>query len=350
MIDRVEINVYGGRGGSGAMSFRREKFVPFGGPDGGDGGDGGDVVLVAARGMTTLSDLRKQRTYRAGNGENGKGKSRHGKSGKSLAISVPEGTIIREAGEDGEVELGDLVKDGQTLVAARGGKGGCGNEHFATSIRQAPRFAQDGEPGEEKRLVLDLKLLADVGLLGKPNVGKSTLINSVSAAGSRVDDYPFTTLEPKLGVVEIGYDSFVIADIPGLIEGAHAGHGLGHNFLRHIERTRVLIHIIDGTTQDPRGDFEEINQELFLFNSLLKEKPQVGVVNKIDIPSVRERLPQLEESLAGAGVPVYFISAATGEGVSNLMNRVLEMLGEAAPPPEKEEEQAFKVFRPKPIK
>ncbi len=348
MIDRVEISVFGGKGGGGAMSFLREKFVPFGGPDGGDGGDGGDVVLIADKSMTTLSDLRKQRNYRAGNGENGKGKKRHGKQGHSLEIRVPEGTIVREI-KDGEgIEIGDLVKDGQMLVVAKGGRGGLGNEHFATSARQSPRFAQDGEPGEERKLVLDLKLLADVGLLGKPNAGKSTLINNVSAARSKVDSYPFTTLEPKLGVVEIGYASFVIADIPGLIEGAHAGHGLGHNFLRHIERTRVLIHIIDGTTQDPLADFEEINRELFLFNASLKERPQLVAVNKIDIPSVREKIQELGADLAGIGVAAHFISAATGEGVPDLMNRTLEILSTAIPPPV-EEKKEFKVFRPKPI-
>ncbi len=348
MIDRVEISVFGGRGGSGAMSFLREKYVPYGGPDGGDGGGGGDVILVADNSITTLSDLRKQRNYRAGKGDNGKGKRRHGKKGNSVEIKVPEGTIVREIMANEEIVLGDLVKSGQTLVVAKGGKGGLGNEHFATSARQAPRFSQDGEPGEKRELVLDLKLLADVGLLGRPNVGKSTLINNVSAAKSKVDSYPFTTLEPKLGVVEMGYESFVIADIPGLIEGAHAGHGLGHNFLRHIERTRVLIHIIDGTTQNPLADFEEINRELFLFNSLLKEKPQIVAVNKIDISSVRESVRELETNLAGIGVPVYFISAATGEGVPDLMNKTLEILSKVNPPP-MEEKKEFRVFRPKPI-
>ncbi len=348
MIDQIRIYVYGGNGGNGVVSFRREKFIPFGGPDGGDGGDGGSIVLVADRSKTTLSDLRRQKHYRANKGENGKGKSQHGKKGVSLEIKVPEGTIVRGVEGDEEIVLGDLVSDGQRLVVARGGRGGCGNEHFATSVKQAPKNAQEGEAGEEREIVLDLKLLADVGLLGRPNAGKSTLINAVSAAKSRVADYPFTTLEPKLGVVEIGYEAFVIADIPGLIEGAHAGHGLGHEFLRHIERTRVLIHIIDGTTRNPLSDFEEINRELFLFNASLKAKPQVVVVNKIDIPSVRERLPELEKSIAGIGFPVYSISAATGEGVPDLMNKALEMLSEVVPPPVEKKEE-FKVFRPKPV-
>ena len=349
MIDQLKIQVYGGKGGDGAVSFLREKFIPFGGPDGGDGGDGGNVVLVADRSRTTLSDLRRQRHYRAGNGEKGRGKSQHGRKGSSLEIRVPEGTIVRSVESDGETELGDLISDGQRLVVAKGGKRGYGNEHFATSVKQAPRTAQKGEPGEKRELILDLKLLADVGLLGRPNVGKSTLINAVSAAGSKVADYPFTTLEPKLGVVEIGYASFVIADIPGLIEGAHAGHGLGHNFLRHIERTRILIHIIDGTTQDPLADFTEINEELFLFDSSLREKPQIVAVNKIDIPSVRERVAELEREIAGVGFPVYFISATGREGVAELMNKALELLNEAASPKTLAERTDFKVFRPKPI-
>ncbi len=350
MIDRVEIYVYGGKGGNGIVSFLREKFVPFGGPDGGDGGDGGNVVLIADRSKTTLGDLRRQRHYRAGNGENGKGKNQHGKKGDSLDIRIPEGTIVREITADGKtIEMGDLVRDGQELIAAKGGRGGRGNQHFATSVRQAPQYAQHGEPGEERKLVLDLKLLADVGLLGRPNVGKSTLINAVSAAGSKIADYPFTTLEPKLGVVTIGYETFVIADIPGLIEGAHAGHGLGHEFLRHVERTRILIHIIDGTTQEPLKDFEEINQELFLYEASLKDKPQILVINKIDIPDVRERLADLKAELAGIGSPVYTISAATGEGVADLMNKTLELLSTTAKST-REEKSEYKVFRPKPIK
>ena len=349
MIDQLGMYVYGGDGGNGAVSFRREKFIPFGGPDGGDGGEGGSVILIADRSKTTLSDLRRQKHYRAGKGENGKGKSQHGRKGPSLEIRVPEGTIVHSIEGDDKIELGDLTVDEQRLVVAKGGRGGRGNEHFATSVKQAPRTAQQGELGEERELMLDLKLLADVGLLGRPNVGKSTLINAVSAAKSKVADYPFTTLEPKLGVVEIGYESFVIADIPGLIEGAHEGHGLGHDFLRHVERTRILIHIIDGTTPDPLADFEEINEELFLFNASLKEKPQIVAVNKIDIPSVQERLPELEGAIARVGIPVHFISAAGGQGVSELMSEVLEMLSQAAPPVVPVEKAEFKVFRPKPV-
>ncbi|MFA4836908.1 MAG: GTPase ObgE [Dehalococcoidia bacterium] len=354
MIDRTEVYVYGGRGGNGIVSFRREKYVPFGGPDGGDGGNGGDVILIGDSGKTTLSDLRRQRHYRAEHGGHGKGKLQHGKKGHDLELRVPVGTIVRSVEGESEQILGDITVDGQRLIAAKGGKGGLGNKHFATSIKQVPRIAKDGEPSEERKLILDLKLLADVGLVGKPNVGKSTLINAVSAARSKVGDYPFTTLEPKLGVVELGFRAFVIADIPGLIEGAHTGRGLGHNFLRHVERTRILIHIIDGTSEKPLTDLEEIDKELSLFNPALKDKFQIVVVNKIDIPSVRDRLPEIKKILGGIEAPVYFISAASGEGLPELMNKAAEMLDKAGPaisPAAGVEIEGgeFKVFRPKPI-
>jgi len=350
MIDRIEIYVYGGRGGNGVVSFRREKFIPFGGPNGGDGGNGGSIILIADQGKTTLSDLRRQKHYRAKNGGNGKGKEQHGRKGEDLVLRVPAGTIVRSVEDGKQIDLGDLVVDGQRLVVAKGGKGGWGNKHFATSVKQVPRIAKDGELGEERKLILDLKLLADVGLIGRPNVGKSTLINAVSAARAKVADYPFTTLEPKLGVVELGYQAFVIADIPGLIEGAHAGHGLGHDFLRHIERTRLLIHIIDGTTGNPISDLEEINAELFLFNPSLKDKTQIVAVNKIDIPTVREQLPEIRERLAGVEAPLYFISAVTGEGVPELMGQAAAMLTEDIPVTAPVAEAEFKVFRPKPMK
>jgi len=243
-----------------------------------------------------------------------------------LVIRVPVGTIVRSVGEGEGIDLGDLTVDGQRLVVAKGGRGGWGNKHFATPVKQVPRIAKEGQAGEERKLLLVLKLIADVGLIGRPNVGKSTLINAVSAARSKVADYPFTTLEPKLGVVEVGFDAFVIADIPGLIKGAHTGHGLGHDFLRHIERTRILIHILDGTAENPIADLEEINEELFLFNPSLKDKPQIVAVNKIDIPAVRERLLQIEQALAGIESPLYFISAASGEGLPQLMSKAAAML------------------------
>jgi GTP-binding protein len=324
MVDRIEIYIYGGKGGNGVVSFRREKFIPFGGPDGGNGGKGGSVILMADQGITTLSGLRDRKHYRAEDGGRGRGKEQHGRDGKDLVIRVPVGTIVRIA-EEG-VDLGDLTVDGQRLVVARGGRGGWGNKYFATSVKQVPRIAKKGGPGEERKLVLDLKLIADVGLIGRPNVGKSMLINAVSAARSKVADYPFTTLEPKLGVVGSGFEAFVIADIPGLIKGAHTGYGLGYDFLRHIERTRILIHILDGTRENPVADLEEINEELFLFNPSLKDKPQIVAVNKIDIPDVRKRLAEIEKALAGIGSPLHFISAASGEGLHQLMSRAAEML------------------------
>ncbi len=331
------------------ISFRREKFIPFGGPSGGDGGHGGTVSLVGDRGKTTLSDFRGRRHYKGEAGGPGRAKEQHGKKGKDVELPVPVGTIVRAVDEAGETVLGDITREGQRLVVARGGKGGWGNKHFATSVKQTPRMATEGEAGEERKLILELKLLADVGLIGKPNAGKSTLINAVSAAGSKVADYPFTTLEPKLGVVEIGYRPFVVADIPGLIEGAHSGRGLGHQFLRHIERTRILIHLIDGTSEDPAGDLKEINTELELFNPALGQKPQILAVNKIDISSVRERLPEIKNALAQPDYPVYFISAATGEGVSDLINKAAEMLQKILPVTPPPDEGEYRVFRPKPV-
>ncbi len=268
-----------------------------------------------------------------------------------MELRVPLGTLARSKQGEDYRDIGDITGEGQRLVVAWGGKGGRGNKHFATSVKQAPRIATDGEPGEEKRLILDLKLLADVGLVGRPNVGKSTLINAVSAARSKVADYPFTTLEAKLGVVELGYKAFVIADIPGLIEGAHAGHGLGHDFLRHVERTRILIHIIDGTSPNPQTDLAEINEELFRFNPALRDKPQIIALNKIDIPSVRERIAEIEGTLGAGETSVHCISAATGEGLEKLMSKAAEMLEASGPVSvPAADEGSFKVFRPKPIK
>ena len=350
MIDRVRIIVKGGNGGNGIVSFRREKFVPFGGPDGGDGGDGGSVYLVADSSKSTLSDFRYRKYYKAENGAHGRGKKQHGKKGRDLILKVPLGTIVRSIKDGKEEYLADLTSEGQKVLVAKGGKGGWGNPHFATPSNQAPRVARKGEPGEEKELILDLKLIADVGIIGRPNVGKSTLLSRVSAARPKIADYPFTTLEPMLGVVELGYQAFVLADIPGLIEGAHQGHGLGHDFLRHIERTKILIHLIDGSTQNPVSDLEEVNKELILFNPELREKPQLIAVTKIDLPAVRERVTEFEAELSRVDAPVYFISAATGEGVPELINKAAELLAELKSRAEEVKEGEFKVFRPRPIK
>ncbi|HEY8489815.1 MAG TPA: GTPase ObgE [Dehalococcoidia bacterium] len=330
MIDRAVIRVKAGDGGHGAVSFRREKYVPRGGPDGGDGGRGGDVVLVADPEITTLYEFRRRRRFQAERGGSGEGGRRHGRNGRDLRIRVPVGTQVRRVREDGSLEfLADLDAPGAAVVAARGGRGGRGNARFATPVNQAPRIAERGLPGEEAELQLDLKLVADVGIIGLPSVGKSTLISRVSAARPKVAEYPFTTLEPVLGVVEIGYDAFVMADIPGLIEGAHSGAGLGHDFLRHIERTRVLVHLLDGASPDPVRDMDTVNREMELFSPQLMEKPQVVAVNKLDLPEARARREEVRQALEERGVRPRFISAATGEGVDALIREVWTLLSEA---------------------
>lgn len=327
MIDRVEIEVEAGSGGNGVVSFRREKYVPRGGPDGGDGGHGGSVVLVADAALTTLAGFRRRRHYRAERGRHGEGAKRHGRSGEDLLVGVPAGTLVRLAGEGAPGEaLADLTVPGERFVVVRGGKGGRGNARFATSTRQAPRIAERGQRGERGRLVLDLKLLSDVGIVGLPNAGKSTLLRAVSAARPKVAEYPFTTLEPVLGVVEVGYEAFVLADLPGIIEGAHEGAGLGHQFLRHVERTRVLVHLVDGSRPDPKGDLEALNEELALYSGELERKQQQVVVNKVDLPEVRARIGDFAAGLSVAGREPLFISAATGEGMSELVRRLLELL------------------------
>jgi GTP-binding protein len=349
MIDRTELSIKGGNGGDGSISFRREKFVPFGGPDGGDGGDGGSVFLVAVQALSTLSHLRYRKRYQAGRGGHGRGKNQHGRKGRDLLVEVPLGTSVYVEGNGEQRFLADLTLEGQRVLVAKGGKGGWGNAHFVTATNQAPRTAQRGEPGAEYHLVLDLKLIADVGIIGEPNVGKSTLLSSISKARPKIADYPFTTTEPILGVVELGYQAFVLAEIPGLIEGAHRGLGLGYHFLRHIERTKVLIHLLDGGADNPLSHIDGINKELMLFNPALGRKPQLIAVNKIDLPSVRARIPELREELEGMGFPFCFISAATGEGLAGLMATTVALLQRSQPQAQAEETQ-FKIFRPKPVR
>jgi GTP-binding protein len=349
MIDSIKFGVKGGKGGDGVISFRREKFVPHGGPNGGDGGDGGSVFLVATQSLTTLAHLRNYKHYRAQNGSHGRGKNQHGKNGRDLILKVPLGTLVKCEENNQEMMLGDLTTNEQALLVAKGGRGGWGNAHFATPSNQAPRIANKGRNGEERLLVLELKLLADVGIIGYPNVGKSTLLSRISKAKPKVADYPFTTTEPVLGVVEVGYRSFVIAEIPGLIEGAHQGHGLGDYFLRHSERTKVLIHLLDGSADDPLHCLHRINEELRLFSPALGEKPQLIAVNKVDIPSVRARLVEIREKLEGEAIPVCFISAVTGEGIPELLYKVAEIV-ERFSQVEMIEEVEFKVFRPKLLK
>ncbi|WP_148866393.1 GTPase ObgE [Thermosediminibacter litoriperuensis] len=335
-VDRAKIYVKAGDGGNGVVAFRREKYVPRGGPSGGDGGKGGDVVLMVDPNLSTLQDFKYRVHYKAQRGQNGQGSNKIGKSGEDLVIKVPPGTVVKDAGT-GEI-LADLVEPGQTFIAARGGRGGRGNARFASAVNQAPDFAEKGEPGEERWILLELKLLADVGLIGFPNVGKSTLLSRMTAARPKIADYPFTTITPNLGVVDTGPTgrSFVVADIPGLIEGAHEGLGLGHEFLRHVERTKVLVHIIDaaGLENDPVEGFYTINKELEAFSGKLAQKPQIVAANKMDLPQARENLDRIKSHLESQGYEVVPISGATGEGVKDLIYRIIQYLdriGDALP-------------------
>lgn len=300
-LDEVQVEVTSGRGGDGAVHFRREKYVPRGGPDGGNGGKGGDVVFEASSILSTLSAFRRRPSLTAQDGRPGGRGDRTGRSGEDLMLQVPLGTLVRDA-LTGDL-LGDLVSSGDRLVVCQGGRGGRGNARFANPSNQAPRLAEKGEPARIRGLQLELRLIADVGIIGAPNAGKSTLLSVLTRARPKIGEYPFTTLEPNLGVYEFeDGSSLVLADIPGLIEGAHAGAGLGDAFLRHIQRTRLLIHLLDGTAVDPLADYSQINAELALFDEHLSHKPQVVAVNKIDMPEVRERWPALEERLRSMGV------------------------------------------------
>ncbi|MFN2115402.1 MAG: GTPase ObgE [Anaerolineae bacterium] len=343
-LDEAEVDVKAGNGGNGIVAFRREKFVPRGGPAGGNGGKGGDVIFVADEGVNTLHAFRFTKRYEAARGGHGGGSNKRGKDGADLRVVVPAGTIVREAA--GGAVLGDLVAHGQELVVAKGGRGGRGNAAFKSPTQQAPRYAEKGEPGEERRLALELRLLADVGIIGLPNAGKSTLLSRISAARPRIADYPFTTLVPNLGVAEIGDDALVFADIPGLIEGASEGAGLGDQFLRHVERTRLLVHLVDGSAADPKGDFAIINGELAAFSASLADRPQIVVVTKTDLPATQERLAGLKTALraASGGAAVRSISGLTGEGVGDLLYAVLDLY-ERLPPVEAPEEE-LPVLRP----
>ncbi|HOQ37053.1 MAG TPA: GTPase ObgE [Acetivibrio sp.] len=329
-IDSARIYIKAGNGGNGAVSFHREKYINKGGPDGGDGGKGGDVIFVVDEGLRTLQDFRYKRKYIAENGENGRGSNCAGKSGEDLIVKVPPGTIVRDE-QTGRV-LADLVHAGQKVVIAKGGKGGAGNSHFATSTRQVPNFAKAGDEGQEFWVILELKLLADVGLIGFPNVGKSTILSMVTAAQPKIANYHFTTIDPNLGVVNIDAENgFVMADIPGLIEGAHEGVGLGHQFLKHVERTKLLIHVVDisgSEGRDPIKDFEIINEELKKFNPALYERPQVIAANKMDITGAGERLAEFKEVYEPKGYKIFPISAATKSGLKELIYYVAQKLKE----------------------
>ncbi len=324
-VDEVCVHVKAGDGGKGAVAFRREKYIPRGGPSGGDGGNGGSILLEADQSYTTLLDYRFEPIHQAANGEPGRGNDCNGRDGSNEILKVPVGTRVLQAGTR-EVIV-DLTRHGQQVVLVQGGKGGLGNMNFATSTRQAPRFAQPGTPGEEKDVILELRLLADVGLLGFPNAGKSTLISHLSKARPKIADYPFTTITPHLGVVQYKDRlSFVMADIPGIIEGAHSGVGLGLRFLKHVARCRLLVHMIDcsaeGEGRDPYNDLEVLNRELSMYSPELASKPQLVAANKIDIPEARERAKELVGKLGQNETPVFLMSSATGEGLESLLDAV----------------------------
>ncbi|WP_415971329.1 GTPase ObgE, partial [Anaerotignum lactatifermentans] len=327
-VDRVKIHVKGGNGGNGMVSFFRAKYITHGGPDGGDGGRGGDVIFVGDESMGTLMDFRYKRMFKAGNGQDGGKRNCFGKDGESVVIKVPVGTVIREA-ESGKI-MADITKHGEEKILIHGGKGGKGNQHFATPTRQAPRYAEPGRVAKEYDVILELKLIADVGLIGFPNVGKSTLLSMVTNANPKIANYHFTTLAPNLGVVEGRYgDSFVLADIPGLVEGASEGVGLGHAFLRHVERTKVFIHVVDAAGvegDDPVENVRKINQELEAYNPELMKRPQVIAANKTDIPGSEENVERLKEAYEKEGFEVFPISAATNKGLDELLTKVAEIL------------------------
>ena len=346
-MNNVEILVTGGNGGDGKVNFRREKFVPFGGPDGGDGGDGGNVYIAADRGVTTLGQFRRKKRFRAASGGDGGKKKMHGANGDDLLIMVPVGTLIHSKENEQEVLLADLDQHSRKVLAARGGSGGLGNIHFTTARNKAPRVATKGEPGEERCLVLDMRLIADVGIIGYPNVGKSTLLTALSNAKPRIADYPFTTREPALAVVEAGMKTFVLAEIPGLINGAHLGRGLGHDFLRHVERTKVLLHLLDGSSPSVIDDMKNLNRELALYKSSLAQKRQLVAVNKIDLPDVKVRLPEISRMFDSMEITAFFISAVTGQGVPDLLSAVAEMT-DMVIKEEAASEAPLAVFRPKP--
>ena len=344
-IDRAQITVKAGDGGHGKSAFRHEKFMPKGGPSGGDGGRGGDVIFRADRNLNTLLSFRYHRKFTAKNGENGEHKNQYGKNAQPLYVHVPPGTVVTDE-KTGEV-LADLSEADTEALIARGGRGGRGNAKFANAANRAPTFAEFGEPGESRRLILELKLLADVGLVGYPSVGKSSLVASCSAARPEIADYHFTTLTPVLGVVQTDYEkSFVMADIPGLIEGAADGVGLGHDFLRHVERTRLILHIVDASGiegRDPVEDYHKINAELARYSEKIARRTQILVANKIDLPSSKEHLPRLRELAAREGLTFFAISAATRAGVQELIDHVGTWLDTHVPEPETEED-AVKVY------
>lgn len=347
-VDYVKVYVKGGDGGNGMVAYRREKYVPKGGPAGGDGGNGADVVFEVEEGLRTLMDFRYQRHFKAPRGEHGMSKGMHGKNAQSMIVKVPPGTVVRDAATN--EKIADLTVNGQRAVIAKGGRGGRGNTRFATPANPAPEIAENGEPGQERDVILELKVLADVGLVGFPSVGKSTLLSVVSSAKPKIAEYHFTTIVPNLGVVETEDGrSFVMADLPGLIEGAHQGVGLGHQFLRHIERTRVIVHVIDMSAvegRDPYTDFVTINEELKQYNLRLTERPQIIVANKMDIPGAEENLEKFKQQL-DEELPIFAISAVTRQGLRDLLFKIADLLETTPefPLDEQEEEETHILYK-----
>jgi GTP-binding protein len=350
MVYRREIVVRGGRGGDGCVSFRREKHVPFGGPAGGDGGDGGDVFIIASPNVVDLFVLGRKKEFMAGNGHPGSGGRKHGKKGEDLAISVPVGTMVFTKANSGEeMVLADLRTPGQRVLVAKGGRGGLGNARFATAINQAPEIASKGKLGEEEHIILELKLITDICIVGQPNSGKSTLLSVISKAKPEIADYPFTTRQPILGVISGERRDFIVAEIPGLVEGAHLGKGLGNEFLRHVERTKLLIYLLDGSSPTVSDDLGTLEKEIGLYKDL-SQKPKIVAVNKTDLPEVQARLPEVKQPLSKLGMPVFYISALKGQAVLELTRKAMEMVEQVSRDEEIIPQAQIAIFRPKPRK
>ncbi len=347
MVDNVEITVLAGKGGDGAVTLHREKFAPRGGPDGGDGGNGGDVVIEADSNIDDLSRFRAQQSFRAQKGQPGGSNKKSGKNGETLVIGVPVGTLVRDIGRIPPVLLADLLKHGDRVLVASGGRGGWGNMHFATPSRQVPMEAKPGAPGEELRLELELRLAADIALVGPPNTGKSSLLKAVSRAQPVVADYPFATREPVLATVDFAGRSVVLVELPGIVPGSHQGKGLGNKFLRHAQRASAIVYLLAGDSQDPVGDFVDVRGELFLYDDSLKAKPQLVAVNKADLPSVRGRMPSLKRKFQGLGVQAHFVSALSGRGARELIEKAAQA-AESAKETQTIEQVPEVIFRPKP--
>jgi len=351
MIDRKEIIVIGGMGGDGCVSFRREKYIPFGGPDGGDGGGGGSVVIMATPGVIDLSVIGQRKKFVAESGFRGGGWRKHGRKGEDLTISVPVGTMVFAKSDAGqEILLADLSSPGQKILVAKGGRGGLGNARFATAVNQAPEIASRGEAGEEQFIILELKLITDICILGYPNSGKSTLLSKISRAKPEIADYPFTTRQTILGVIPDDRRDFVVAEIPGLIAGAHLGKGLGNEFLRHAERTKLLIYLLDGSSPTVKDDLDQLDKEIAFYKDALSQKPRIVAVNKVDLPQVQARLSELQQNFAKLGTPVFYISAASGQAVLELTRKAMEMVGQASQNEKIISQPQIGIFHPKPRK